>query len=166
MQFYLKPEGGPKLLFSVLDGSGQPVYEVRGEFLSFGNRFTLRTPEGGTTARLTGVSLPGVFRYTAVSGVQRVRIWVRPEAAHKAVQFKGKDWHFRGSLLTRSFDIVEERRGFSPSVMMTHGHCWSGRTDCYAVTVTQAADVPLALCVAVAVDFAVPSGCASPVPAG
>lgn len=166
MQFYLKPEGGPKLLFSVLDGSGKLVYEVRGESLSFGNRFTLHLPEGGTAARLTGVCLPGLFRYTAASGTRRVRISIRPGAAHRAVQFKGMDWRFRGSLLTRSFDVVEERRGLAPLVVMTHGRCWAERTDCYAVTVAREADVPLALCVAVAVDCAILSGFAAPVPAG
>ncbi len=34
LQFYLKPEGGPKLLFTVLDDRGRLAYEVRGEYLS------------------------------------------------------------------------------------------------------------------------------------
>ena len=168
MQFYLKPEGGPKLLFSVLDGGGRPVYEVNGDYLSFGNRFVLRAPEGETVARLTGVCLPGVFRYTAASGIRRIRIWIRPDAVHRAVQFKGVDWRFRGSVITRSFDIVEKQKQThgASSVVMTHGRCWNGRNDCYAVTVTREADAPLALCVAVAVDSAVLRGCVSPVPAG
>ena len=166
MQFYLKPEGGPKLLFSVLDGRGRLVYEVHGEYSSFGSRCVLREPEGGTAAHLTGVLLPGLSRYTATSGVRRIRIWIRPDAAHRAVQFKGEDWRFRGSVITRSFDIVEKHRDGEPVVVMTHGRCWNGRNDCYAVTVLREADVPLALCTAVAVDCAVIGGCASPVPAG
>ena len=166
LQFYLKPEGGPKLLFSVLDDRGRLAYDVHGEYTSFGSRFFLRAPEGGTAARLAGVSLPGLFRYTASSGVRRIRIWIRPDAARRAVQFKGIDWRFRGSLLTRSFDIVEEHSRGTPAVVMTHSRCWSGRGDCYAVTVSRVADVPLALCAAVAVDCAVIRGCASPVPAG
>ncbi len=166
MQFYLKPEGGPKLFFSVLDGRGQVVYEVRGEYSSFGGNFVLREPEGGTAARLSGVFLPGISRYTVASGVRRMRIWIRPDAVRRAVQFKGENWHFRGSVLTRSFDVVEKRQGGETAVVMTHGRCWNGRHDCYAVTVLREADVPLALCAAVAVDSAVVGGCAAPVPAG
>lgn len=167
MQLYLKPEGGPKVLFSVLDEGGRLLYEVCGEYLSLGGHFTLHVPGGGTAARLTGVCLPGMYRFTAVSGTRRMRIWIRTQAPRRAVQFKGMDWRFRGSLLTRSFDVVEDHRGSSePSVVMTHGRCWTGRSECYAVTVEQEANVPLALCVAVAIDCSAQNGCSSPVPAG
>ena len=165
MQFYLKPEGGPRLFFTVLDGCGRPVYEVRGSYSSLGCRMALCGLGGETAAHLTGVCLPGLSRYAASSGPRRVRIWIRPDAARRAVQFRGVEWRFRGSVLTRSFDILERRAG-ETSVVMTHGRCWNGRHDCYAVTVRREADVPLALCAAVAVDCAVIGGCASPVPAG
>lgn len=168
VQLYLKPESGrSKVLFSVLDEGGKLLYEVCGEYLSVGAHFALHIPDGGTAAKLTGVCLPGMYRFTAVSGTRRLRIWVRTQAPHRSVQFKGLNWRFRGSLLTRSFDVVEDHRGHSePSVVMTHGSCWMGRSECYAVTVTQEANIPLALCVAVAIDCAAPNGCASPVPAG
>lgn len=166
LQFYLKPEGGPKLLFTVLDDRGRLAYEVRGEYLSIGSHCILRESEGGTAAHLTGVLLPGMSRYTVTSGVHRLRIWIRPGAAHRAVQFKGADWRFRGNVITRSFDIVEKRRNGESCVIMTHGRCWNGRNDCYAVTVLREADVPLCLCTAVAVDCTEMGGCASPVPAG
>jgi uncharacterized protein YxjI len=167
VQLYLKPEGGPKVLFSVSDESGRLLYEVCGEYLSLGQRFTLRIPDGGTAAKLTGVCLPGMYRFIAVSGTRRLRIWVRTHPPHRTVQLKGMSWRFRGSLLTRSFDVVKDRRGSSePPVVMTHGRCWMGRSECYAVTVEQEADVPLALCVAVAIDSAALNGCAPPIPVG
>lgn len=166
LQLYLKPEGGPKLLFTAMDAGGRAVYEVHGDYSSFGSRYVLREPEGKTVARLAGVFLPGVSRYAATSGDRSVRIWIRPDAARRAVQFKGQDWRFRGSVITRSFDIVEKHKNGESTVVMTHGRCWNGRNDCYAVSVTREADVPLALCAAVAVDCAVIGGCAAPAPAG
>lgn len=165
MQFYLKPEGGPRLFFTVLDDCGRPDYEVRGVYSSVGCRLALCGPEGKTEAHLTGVCLPDLTRYAASSGAKRLRIWVRPDAARRAVQFRGAEWRFRGSVLTRSFDVVERRAG-ETSVVMTHGRCWNGGHDCYAVTIRREADVPLALCAAVAVDLAVVVGCALPIPAG
>lgn len=166
LQFYLKPENGTKILFSVLDSCGQLVYEVTGEYTSFGSRYILRTPDGTAAARLTGVTLPESFQYSAANGIRRIRIKVKPTAAHRAVQFKGARWRFRGSILTRSFDIVEDQLHRPPVVVMTHGRCWSGQGDCYAVNIMRGADVALALCVAIAIDCSIIGGCASPVPAG
>jgi uncharacterized protein YxjI len=165
LQFYLKPEGGPKLFFVVLDDCGRLVYEVRGGYTSIGCNLALREPQGKTIARLTGVFLPGLSRFTASSGSRRMRIWIRPDAARRAVQFRGMEWRFRGSVLTRSFDILERHSG-ETSLVMTHGRSWNGGHDCYAITVRRLTDVPLALCAAVAVDCAMVGGCASPVPAG
>ena len=105
MQFYLKPEGGPRLFFTVLDGCGRPVYEVRGSYSSLGCRMALCGLGGETAAHLTGVCLPGLSRYAASSGPRRVRIWIRPDAARRAVQFRGVEWRFRGSVLPHDFRI-------------------------------------------------------------
>ncbi len=166
MQFYLKPEGGTRVLFSVLDSLGKTAYEVTGEYTSFGSRYVLRGPGGAAAARLNGVNLPGSFRYSAAAGSRRIRIKIKPDSVHRPVQFKGARWRFRGSVTTRSFDVVEDLPHGRPFVVMTHSRCWNGHGDCYAVTVAREADVALALCVAVAVDCAILGGCISPVPAG
>lgn len=166
LQFYLKPENGTKILFSVLDSCGQLAYEVTGEYTSFGSRYILRIPDGTAAARLTGVNLPESFQYSAVNGIRRIRIRIKPTAAHKAVQFKGARWRFRGSILTRSFDIVEDPPHGPPLVVMTHSRCWSKQGDCYAVNILRGADTALALCAAIAVDCSILGGCITPVPAG
>lgn len=166
MQFYLRPENETDILFSVLDACGELVYEVTGEYTSFGSRFVLRSPGGQAAARLTGINLPESFQYSVVSGIRRIRIKVKPSAAHKPVQFKGARWRFRGSVLTRSFDIIEENPRGQSLVVMTHGRCWNGHGDCYAVNILRASDVPLALCAAIAVDCSILGGCISPIPAG
>jgi uncharacterized protein YxjI len=170
VQFFLKPESGAEVLFLVWDSRGQPVYRVVGEFNPFGCRCFLRDEEKKNAARMTGVYLPFSFRCSISAGGRRLRMTVKPSAPHRAVQFKGVCWRFRGSILTRSFDIVEEldARGKGrrrTQVVMTHGRCWNKRADCYALEIPRAADVPLAVCVAAAIDSAVLSGCAAPVPA-
>ncbi len=168
MQFYLKPESGAETLFSVWDECGRLAYEVAGEFNSFGCRCVLRTPEGESAARMTGVCLPASLHCSASAGGRRMRISIDLSASRRQVQVRGVGWRFRGSALTRSFDLVEERarKPRAPQVVMTHGRCWNDRGDCYALEIFHEADVPLAVCAAVAVDSTVLGGRAAPVPAG
>lgn len=167
MRLYIQQCGGPENLFTVLDSSGSPVYEVQGESAAFGCRLRFCSMEGVSFARMTGVYLPTSFQYSAAAAGRRMRLTVKPRAVHRAVQVKGVPWRFRGSILTRSFDFVEDRGEHSrPHVVMTHGRCWNSPGDCYAVEVFQDWDVPLALCAAVAVDLSVFGGSAVPVPAG
>ena len=96
-----------------------------------------------------------------------MRLTIKPRAPHHPVQVKGVPWRFRGSILTRSFDFVEDRDEHGkPRVVMTHGHCWNARDGCYAVEIFQEGDMPLALCAAIAVDTSILGGSAVPVPAG
>jgi len=167
VQFFLKPESGPGLLFSILNEQGYPAYEAAGEFTPLGCRCTLRTPGGISVARMTGVCLPNSFRCSVVQGKRKIQVYLHLGASSRApVRFRGVRWRFRGSLVTRSFDVVEELPHSHARVVMTHGRCWNGSGDCYAVTVARAEDVPLALCVAVAVDSSAQNGCLQPVPAG
>ena len=167
MRLYLQQGGGPAGLFTVLDSCGSPVYELQGEYSSLGCRYKLCGGDGVSLARMTGVFLPTAFQFSISAGGRHMRLSVKPRAVHRPVQIKGVPWRFRGSVLTRSFDLVEDRdeRGRS-RVVMTHGHCWNARGTCYAVEIFQDGDMPLALCAAVAVDASVLGGSAVPVPAG
>lgn len=167
LQLFLKPEDGPTLLFTILDRQGKTAFELKGKILPFGCRCILRTPDGKTAARLSGVCIPGSFQYTAVHGSHRVRMRVHPDSLHRPVMFKGMPWRFRGNLVTRSFDVVEDVPGDSTTrVVMAHDRCWTAGRNCYALTIPRSADVPLAVCVAAALDSSVQTGCFSPVPAG
>lgn len=167
MRLYLQQTGGPERLFTVLDSCGSPLYELQGEYTPLGCRYRLCGGDGVSLARMTGVFLPASFQYSVSAGGKRLRLTVKPRTIHRPVQIKGVPWRFRGSILTRSFDFVEEReeRG-RPRIVMTHGRCWNARGDCYAVEIFQDWDVPLALCAAIAVDTSVLGGSAVPVPAG
>lgn len=164
MHFFLKPESGDRILFAVLDSCGNPAYRVAGEPTSLGCRYTLRGEDGSSAARMSGVTFPSDVHYSISAGSRHILVTVRPEASHRAVRFKGVRWRFRGNILVRSFDIVEDRPPEQPRVIMTHGRCWNRHGDCYAIEIPCGADVPLALCTAVAVDCAVVGGCVSPVP--
>lgn len=167
MRFFLKPENGPDILFTVLDSESRPVYEVTGRYsASIGCRFRLCGLLSSQAANMTGVNLPSSIRYSVSAGGKRMRITVKPNAVHHAVSFKGVRWRFRGNILTRSFDIIEDQTDGQSRLVMTHGQFWNGRGDCYAVEIPLEADIPMALCTAVAVDCTVIGGCAAPVAAG
>lgn len=167
MQLFLKPESRASSLFVILGTQEQIIYRMRGELLPLGCRCVLSAPDGKTVARLSGVRIPGSFQYSAACESRRVRMRVRPDALHRPVMFKGVPWRFRGNLVTRSFDIVEDLPGDRPArVVMTHGRCWTRAEDCYVLTVARAADAPLAVCVAVALDSSVQTGFFLPVPVG
>lgn len=167
MQYYLKPENGPQCFFSVLDHSGHFVYQVTGAYTALGCRLVLRTAAGVNAAHMQGVCLSDTYRFLVSSGARRIRIHIRPQAPpRRAVQFKGVGWYFRGSLSMRSFDILSGNPHGMQQTVMTHARCWNSHGDCYAVTVSRAEDVPLALCVAAAADLAMIGGCAAPVPVG
>ena len=169
MQFYLCPESGPEVFFTVYDDKERPAYEVTACGTAVGRRFLLRAPDGTPAARMTAVFLPACLRCAVTDGRRHFRVWIAPDASmHRSVRLKGIPWRFRGNLSTRSFDIVTEapRKGDASRTVMTHGRCWSGPRGSYAVEVFSASDVPLALCVAAAIDSFSQSSCTSPVPAG
>ncbi len=168
MQFFLKPESGAEILFSVLDFTGRPVFEIAGEFNSIGCRCQLRDTDGKCIARIAGVRLPNGYHYAISSGKRRLWMTVDPAAFRRPVQFKGVRWRFRGNILTRSFDLLEDRghKLRPPQLIMTHGRCWNSPDDCYALEIPRESDVSLAICSAAAIDSAILGGCAAPVPAG
>ena len=163
MQYYLKPVSGTRCLFVVLNSSGRPVYEVTGEFSSFGRRFFLLAAERNVVGRIPSVRISSASQYSISAGGERARVSVNFASARRPVVIRGKRWRFRGSLLLRSFDIVDEAR---QAVVMTHGRCWEMGRDCYAVEVAEPEHGPLCLCLAVVVDCTVPGGRTVPVPAG
>lgn len=167
MQYYLKSENGPQCFFSVLDHSGNLVYRVTGTYTALSCRLVLQTEVGVNAAHMQGVCLSDTYRFLISSGVRRIRVSIRPQASpRRAVQFKGINWHFRGSLSTHSFDILSGSPHATQQTVMTHARCWNVHGDCYAVTIARTEDVPLALCAAVAADLAIVRSCGAPVPVG
>lgn len=164
MQLYLKAENAPNLLFSVLDEKENLLFLVNGSEAPFGCRFTIRTAEGSTAAKLTGLCLAGTQRFTAVQGSRLLRMRVRPDSVHRPVLFRGMPWRFRGSVVLRSFDVLEEEPHGQTHLVLTQGRCWNGKGDCYALTVPRPEDVPLAVCIAAALDYFAQNCCLAPVP--
>lgn len=149
-----------------MEESGVLAYTVEGKAFPFGCRLVLRAADGTAAARLGGVCLQGVHHFTAVHGPRCVRMRVQPCSPRRQVQFRGEPWRFRGNLAARSFDVLAEYPGGAVQLVLTHGRCWNGEADCYALTVTRAADVPLAVCIAAALDLSSQACCLAPVPAG
>lgn len=163
LQYYLKPVSGTHCLFVVLNSCGQPIYEVTGEFSSFGRRFFLLDEERNVVGRISSVRITGSSQYSVSAGGERARVSVNVASARRPVVIRGKRWRFRGSLLLRSFDIVEEAH---QAVVMTHGRYWGMAGDCYAVEVAEPEHGPLCLCLAVIIDCTVTDGRTVPAPVG
>lgn len=166
MQFFLKQSTGTECLFTVSDALGRQVYEVTGSFSSLGRRFFLKDETGAEAAKILCVRLARTTQYSVCVGSgkgerEKARVAVNPEALHRPVSIRGVKWRFRGSVATRSFDVVDEQ----PRAVMTHGRCWNAGADCYAVEVFREEDALLCLCIAVIVDSTVVTGMPAAVPA-
>lgn len=162
MQYYLKPAGGAHCLFTILDSQGNAAYEVTGKGNPFGRRFLLVDRDHNIAGRISGVRISNTVQYSAAAGGERMRVSINCDSLRCPVRIKGKRWRFRGSILTRSFDVLDE----SSKTVMTHGKCWRAADDCYGIEISPSESVPLCLCLAVMIDCTIPSGCRVAVPAG
>ena len=162
LQFYLKPVGGSRCLFNILKSNGHPIYEVIGQTTAFGCKFFLLDCKQNVIGRIFGVRISGAVRYSISAGGKRIRVTVNHTATQRPVRIRGKHWHFRGSLLSRSFDILNS----AEQIVMTHGKCWDMAGDCYAVDISDRENVPVCLCLAVIIDCVISSGCTAPLLAG
>lgn len=167
MQFFLKQSTGTESLFTVSDSCGRQVYEVTGAFSSLGRRFSLRGENGVEAAKISCVHLAASAQYSVSVEKEKgekdkVRVTVNPSAPRRPVSIRGVKWRFRGSVLTRSFDLVDE----DSHTVMTHGRCWKAGGDCYAAEIPEESDVLLCLSVAVIIDSTVVAGMPAAVPAG
>lgn len=162
MQFYLKPVGGAHCLFTILNFDGHLVYEVTGKITPFGCRILLLDDERRCVGRISGVHFSNSAQYSAAAGGQRIRVSVNNTSSRRPVRIKGKHWRFRGSLLTHSFDILNDL----PQIIMTHGKCWGMSGDCYAVGIESPENILLCLCLAVILDCTVSGACRQPILAG
>ncbi|XOQ43979.1 MAG: hypothetical protein ACFWTN_05955 [Clostridium sp.] len=61
MQFYLKPVGGPRCLFTILNANGHPEYEVVGKHTSLGCKFFLLDCNRSVVGRIFGGEYPVLF---------------------------------------------------------------------------------------------------------
>ena len=162
MQFYLKPVGGIRCLFTVLNSNGHPVYEVTGKMTTFGCRLFLLDETRQPVGRISGVRFSNYVKYSVSAGGKKVQMILNESFSRSPVRIVGKRWYFRGSLVTHSFDILDD----AAQTVMTHGKCWGMEGDCYAVEILNLGNVPLCLCLAALLDCTVSGGCAAPVLAG
>jgi uncharacterized protein YxjI len=162
LQFYLKPVGGPRCLFTILNANGHPEYEVVGKHTSLGCKFFLLDCNRSVVGRIFGVRISGAVQYSAAAGGKRLNVAVNHTSVRRPVRIRGKRWRFRGNMITRSFDIVNA----ADQVVMTHGKCWNMARDCYAIDISDEENTLLFLCLAAIIDLTISSGCTAPLPAG
>lgn len=160
MQLFLESSAREGTLFSVLNAEGMLVYEVTGEFTGLGRKFVITDQDGCEIARISGIRLTSYCQYSVTAGKEHMRITTDFSSAHRCVRLRGMPWRFRGSAVSRSFDLVNAQS----HVVMTHGRCWNVRGECYALEISQFGHVPLCLSVAVVIDSIADCGRAAPVP--
>lgn len=161
MKFYIKQSTGTDALFTVIDSLGQSIYRVAGDSLSIGSKFYLIDNNENEAARIFSVGIPTLSKFSIfIDDKDCARVTINLKAAHSPIKIRGVKWRFRGDLLTRSFDLVDD----GSAVVMTHGRCWNQNGDCFAIEVTRESDVLLCLCIAVILDNTVFGGLTAALP--
>lgn len=161
MKFYMKQSTDTNALFTVIDSLGQTVYHVTGDSLSIGSKFYLIDNNQNEAARIFSIGLTTISKYSIfIDDKERARVTLNLKSKHSPIKIKGVSWHFRGDLLTRSFDLIDDNF----VIIMTHGRCWNQNGDCFAVEVAKESDVLLCLCIAAILDNTVIGSAAAALP--
>lgn len=119
------------VLFTVQELSGEIRYRLLGKPGSLRGMFSLIDEIGRERARVlrVGTADMGVYEIRLYQG-RRMHVVYQTATRKGGLLFQGKNWHIRGDLDTRSFDIVERGR-----VLMTHAPAWQGECGfCYGIT--------------------------------
>ena len=149
MEFYVKPCTAESSLFAIYGTAGELLYQVAGENSALSGKLYLVDGSGKEAAKIRRLGTPEISRYSiSVQGKEHAGVLQNFIGTKPAYRLYGVPWSFRGDVLSRSFDVIDVDGG----VLMTHGYCWKGRGDCFAVTVTREADVPVCLSIAVVID--------------
>lgn len=154
-KFFLQQSAEPGLLFSVMDGNGRPVYRVTGDSLALGSKVCFLDQNELEVARVFSVGLAAIAKYSVMVGEkERARVTWNLRSERQPIKIKGVKWRFRGDLITRSYDLVDE----DAAVVLTHGRCWNRMGDCYAVEVAKGENALIGLCISVILDSTVLTG--------
>lgn len=151
------------VLFLVQEPSGRLLYRLCGNPHSLGGVFALLDDNGQEKARILrlGTTEVGVYELRLYQG-EKMRVVCQKATRKGGILFQGKNWHIRGSLENRSFDIVEKG-----NVLMIHEPCWQGEgMFSYGITLEAAENDSLfCLCTAMIVDATglLPGRCMVPV---
>ncbi len=149
MEFYVKPCAAESSLFAVYGAAGELLYQITGENSALSGKLFLMDSGGREAAKIRRLGTSEISRYSIfVQGKEQAGVLQNFIGAKPVYRLYGVPWSFRGDVLSRSFDVIDVDGG----VLMTHGRCWKGRGDCFAVTVTREADVPVCLSIAVVID--------------
>lgn len=164
MKYYLKPDGSIKTAFTVLDSSGSTVYTVKTDISALRRRFLLTDTNGDVAAKIVCIRISSASQYTVSANKKHALITVDFQSQNQPVKIKGVRWQFRGDVITRTFDIIDD----TGKIIMSHGRCWNINSACYAMEINEAVfkDIELCVGIAIAVDCTDLGSVAAPVPIG
>lgn len=162
--FIRQSNAGLSARFDILDECERPCYKAIDGRSSFGRRILLMDENGEQLAQIRRVlGLPSLTGYIIHAGPKEsARLFLNQSANQTVLSSRGKSWHFRGDILTRSFDICD----VDSSVVMTHSRVWGSQCETYAAEIHPECHKLLCICLAIAVDDIVLStgDAAQPVP--
>lgn len=151
MELYLKQTSIPgHTLFLIQDASGRLLYRLWGNPRSLRSVFALMDEHDREKARIlrVGTAEMGMYEIRLYQG-DHIRVICQKAIHRGSMLVQGKNWHIRGNLENRSFDVMEKKR-----VLMTHEPCWpEDGSLCYGITVEgNEAEQLFCLCIAMIVD--------------
>lgn len=164
MKFFLKQntEGG-KEVFIIYDDMGQPAYHVISDKNALSSKLILQDVAEKTVAKINRIGVLTLSRYDiSVDDKECAHITQSLSAAIPKLKVHGLNWHFRGDIVLRSFDVLDIDR----TLIMTHGRNWGPYGECFAIDIAKPQNELLCLCIAVAIDSMVMGGIGAVLPVG
>lgn len=164
MKWYIKQSNADgDELFVIYNDVGQPAFYVRNEKTPLYNRMVMQNVAKMTVAKINRIGVHTLSRYDIIiDGRDNVRVVQNLTASAPKFTIRGANWHFRGDLISRSFDILD----VDNSILMTHGHCWGVKGECFAAEINGVQNDLTCLCIAIVIDSIVMGGLTAALPVG
>ena len=135
--------------FNVMDGEGNPVYEVEGKFFSIGHKLTVRDMDGGELAHINQrvVSLRPTFDIDALGVESELKAHFTLFKQRYTLVSPGGDWEIAGDFTGHEYEM--SRGGETVAAVSMRWFSWG---DTYTLEAADEADALTALCVMLAID--------------
>ena len=137
--------------YDITDDQDNPFYQVQGHLMSFGNKLDLLDLEGNEIAKIHQRVFSLVSEYDILQGDQVMAV-VKQQMftliqQKFTVEGPGGSYEIEGDWLNWNYEIRAKGQ-----VVAQVGHQFSMFQDRYGMEITEGADVPLLLCLAIVID--------------
>lgn len=164
MKLYIKQSSAEgNELFTVYNHLGQLAYYVQSDENALYSKMIVLDIAKNAVAKINRIGVRTFSRYDInIDDNECARIFQNLAAIPPKFSIRGVNWHFRGDMVRRSFDVLD----VDNMVVMTHGRCWGINGECFAVEITSSQNELLCLCIAVVIDSIVIGSIGAVLPVG